>query len=128
MTCFVANICNDATTRTVKVGGVDTLVTDFNVARNYQGGDGQRHTKFYRISIWRDRGAKLAKWLKKGRPVFLTGEVDARAYIDANGEAKPQLQMTNPQVQFITSGSEKPATEVVDVPDDAELPFPETNE
>jgi len=122
MTIFTGNISKAAETRTVQVGGVPTLVTDFSVAENYQGGDGQRHTQFYRVSLWRDKGAKLAQYLSKGRSITLQGRVKGRAYIDKNGVAQCQLEMANPQITFNTANpGEVDAT--VEAP--ADLPFDE---
>ena len=120
MTIFTGNISKAAATRTVSVGGVPTLVTDFNVAENYQGGDGERHTQFYRVSLWRDKGAKLAKYLTVGRSITLQGRVKGRAYIDKNGVAQCQLEMANPQITFNTANPGEVAAEV-ESPED--LPF-----
>ena len=112
MTTILANISKAAATRTVKVGGVDTLVTDFNVAENIGFGENQK-TKFYRVTVWRDRGAKLAPHLTLGRPVYIVGNVDASAYIDKNGKAVAQLEITNPaEIRLI---GKKPAEATDDV-------------
>ena len=95
MTTIMGNISKAAATRTVKVKGIDTLVTDFSMAVNTGYGENQR-TKFYRVTIWRDRGAKLAPHLTTGRPVYVEGEVDASAYINNEGKAVAQLEITNP--------------------------------
>lgn len=121
MTTFVGNISKAAATRTVNVGGVQTLVTDFNVAENYQGHNGERHTQFYRVSIWREAGAKLAQYLTLGRPVQLEGRVKGRAYIDKNGLPQCNLEMTNPRVTFITANPTQDVDAVTDGPE--ELPF-----
>ena len=95
MTTIMGNICKAAETRTVKVKGVDTLVTDFNVAENRGYGENQT-TKYFRVTVWRDRGAKLAPHLTLGRPVYIEGDVDASAYTNKEGKAVAQLEMTNP--------------------------------
>ena len=133
MTNFVGNISKAAETRTVKVGGADVLVTDFNMAENYQKSDGTRGTQFYRCSIWRDRGAKLKQYLTKGRPIQVEGRVRGRGYltqelvdqIKAGADWRKleipcQLEMSNPRVTFITANA---SGEVAADTDD--LPFPE---
>ena len=128
MTSFVGNISKAAVTRTVKVSGVDTLVTDFNVAENYTSANGERKTQFYRISIWRDRGAKMAQYLTLGRPIKIDGRVRGRAYIDKNGQPQCQLEMANPQIQFVTANLPAAAADVpADVAEEDGLPF-ETEE
>lgn len=112
-TCIIiGHVTKDAQTRTVKVGGIDTLVTDFTVAANEGYGENQR-TDYFRVSIWRERGAKMAPHLVKGRAVTVKGSVTARGWIDNEGKARAQLEMSNPTVEFI---GKKPAD-----PDD--LPF-----
>ena len=122
MTSFVGNISKAAETRTVNVGGVATLVTDFNVAENYQARNGERQTQFYRVSMWREPGAKLAKYLTLGRPIQIEGRVKARAYIDKNGQPQAQLEMSNPRITFITAN---PTAEVDDAVELTETPFEE---
>ena len=116
MTIFTGNISKAAETRTVNVGGVPTLVTDFNVAENYQGSNGEKQTQFYRISLWRDRGAKLAQYLTLGRSITLTGRVRARAYLTKDNKPACQLEMANPQITFNTAN---PVQEGEPVPEDA---------
>jgi single-strand DNA-binding protein len=110
MTNFYGNISKAAETRTVMVGGVPTLVTDFNIAENYQAANGEKATQFYRITLWRDRGTKLAQYLTKGRLVAVEGRVKARAYIDKNGQAQCQLEMSNPRITLL--GANKKTGEI----------------
>lgn len=128
MTTIIANISKAAATRVVNVGNVPTQVTDFNVAENYTGADGTRKTQFYRISIWRERGAKMAQYLTLGRPIQLVGRVRGRAYIDKNGTPQCQLEMANPQVTFVTANPTAAAADApADVAEEDGLPF-ETEE
>ena len=125
MTTFVGNISKAAETKTVMVGGVPTLVTDFNVAENYNNSRGERTTQFYRISLWRDAGAKLAKYLTLGRPVQVEGRVRGRAYLDKNGQPQCQLELSNPRITFITANPTQDVdavTEAPAAPETAEIP------
>ncbi len=119
MTTIVGNISKAAETRTVNVGGVATLVTDFNLAENYKAGS-KRETQFYRISMWREAGAKLAKYLTVGRPIQVEGRVKGRAYIDKNGLPQCQLELANPRITFITAN---PTAEVDAVVETEDMPF-----
>ena len=99
-TFIIGHVTKDAQTRTVKVGGIDTLVTDFTVAANEGYGENQK-TEYFRISVWRERGAKMAPHLVKGRAVSVMGIVSARGWKDNEGNARAQLEMSNPTVEFI---------------------------
>lgn len=101
---MIGHVTKDAQTRTVNIAGVPTLVTDFTVAVNEGYGDSQK-TDFVRCSVWRERGAKMAKYLTKGRAVTIKGAVSAQAWIGSQGEnagkAMAQLVMSNPAIEFI---------------------------
>ena len=97
---IIGRVTKDAETRTVKVGGIDTLVTDFTIAANEGYGENQT-TEYFRVTIWRDRGAKMAPGLKKGRILAVKGAVSARGWLDQEGKARAQLEVKNPTVQFI---------------------------
>ena len=124
MTIFTGNVSKAASTRTVNVGGVPTLVTDFNVAENYRKADGSQGVQFYRISLWRERGAKLAQYLTTGRTVTISGRVKAaKPYQDKNGVWQSGLEMSNPQIQLHganTPADAEPAEELPPVEEDAE--------
>ena len=117
MTIFTANISKAAETRYVEKLG--TTVTDFNVAENYQGRNGDRLTQFYRVSIWGERGAKLKEYLTLGRSITLTGRVKGRAYLDKNGVPQCTLEMANPQVSFNTANPTQEVDAVTEVPEEA---------
>ena len=97
---IIGHVTKDAETRQVNVGNVPTLVTDFTVAANEGFGETQK-TAYYRVSIWRERGAKMAPHLVKGRAVSVTGIPSASAWIDQDGKARARLEMSNPTVEFI---------------------------
>lgn len=109
MTIIQGNISKAAETRMVTTkDGTKTMVTDFNVAENIGYGENQK-TKFWKVTIWRDRGANLAPHLTVGRPVYIVGEAGAEAYINNEGKAVAQLTLTRPtEVKLI---GKKPVAE-----------------
>lgn len=117
----IGRITKDAETRTVKVSGIDTLVTDFTLAANEGYGENQT-TEYFRVTIWRDRGAKMAPGLKKGRILAVKGSVSARGWIDQEGKARAQLEIKNPTVQFIDKKPGDPEEAPV-VGDENDKPF-----
>lgn len=117
----IGRITKDAETRTVKVSGIDTLVTDFTLAANEGYGENQT-TEYFRVTIWRDRGAKMAPGLKKGRILAVKGSVSARGWIDQEGKARAQLEVKNPTVQFIDKKPGDPEEAPV-VADENDKPF-----
>lgn len=123
---IIGRITRDAETRTVKVKGIDTLVTDFTVAANEGYGETQT-TDYFRVTVWRDRGAKMRPGLTKGRIIAVKGSVTARGWVDQNGKGQAQLEIRNPSVQFLDKkpGDPEEAPSVADVEEEvpADKPF-----
>lgn len=118
---IIGRVTKDAETRTVKVAGIDTLVTDFTVAANEGYGENQT-TEYFRVTIWRERGAKMKPGLTKGRILAVKGAVSARGWIDQNGTARAQLEIKNPVVQFIDKKPGDPE-ELPEVGSEDDKPF-----
>ena len=90
------NIAKTAETKLVtRKDGGKTTVTEFSVAEN-RGYGARQTTKFYKVSVWREHGENLAPHLVKGRPIYIVGEVDASAYINAEGVAVASLEIRHP--------------------------------
>ena len=134
MTIFTGNISKAAETRTVNAAGVPTLVTDFNIAENYRGRDGSNNTQFYRVSMWREKGAKLKRYLSQGRSLTLTGRVKGHGYltqeivdqIKAGADWRKikipcQLEMSDPQITFNTANPTEEVDGVTEVYDGEEV-------
>ena len=118
---IIGRVTKDAETRTVKVAGIDTLVTDFTVAANEGYGENQS-TEYFRVTIWRERGAKMKPGLTKGRILAVKGAVSARGWIDQSGAARAQLEIKNPVVQFIDKKPGDPE-ELPEVGSEDDKPF-----
>jgi single-strand DNA-binding protein len=117
----IGRITKDAETRTVKIKGVDTLVTDFTVAANEGYGENQT-TEYFRVAIWRDRGAKMKPGLVKGRIIAVKGAVSAHGWLNQEGKAQAQLEIKNPSVQFIDKRPGDPE-EAPEVGNEDDKPF-----
>ena len=117
----IGRVTKDAQTRTVKVNGVDTLVTDFTVAGNDGYGD-NKITSFFKVSVWRDKGAKMALGLKKGRIITVSGAVVSRAWVGQDGKAYSEMEIKNPDIEFIDKRPEDPE-EAPEAENEADKPF-----
>lgn len=118
----IGHVTKDAQTRTVTIKGAPVLVTDFTVAVNEGFGDTQK-TDYVRCSIWRDKGAKLAQYLTKGRAVTVKGAISCQAWIATQGEntgkAMAQLVMSNPAVELLGKNTNgETAEEIPFIPDE----------
>ena len=103
---FIGNLTRDPELRTTQTG---INVCSFSVAVNKpltkaQRDAGQQPTaKFYRVSAWRDLGENCAKYLAKGRKVYVSGTVDVSTYVsNQDGKTYANLEVTANEVEFLT--------------------------
>lgn len=87
---FAGRVGRDAETRTTQAG---ESVTSFTVAVDTGWGD-RKATQWIDCTIWRDRGVKLAPYIKKGQNVTVRGRPSVRTYTNQSGEPKAILQCT----------------------------------
>lgn len=112
---LIGNLTRDPELRTTPNG---YTVCDFTIAvnnrgsrRNNQSGDGsqQEDAQFFRITAWRQLGENCAKYLAKGRKVFVSGPLTARTYQANDGTTRVSLEVTADDVEFLTSRAESEA-------------------
>lgn len=118
---FAGNIGKDAVTR--EVG--DSNVVSFSIAvQKFKKDD---PPLWVRCSFWGERAMKVAPYLNKGTPVYVTGEVDIRPY---EGGASLELRVSDLQ---LLGGGKREATQETrgrakedpndDFPADEDIPF-----
>ena len=95
---LIGNLTRDPELRTTP-GGVS--VCDFTIAVN--GKKKEDESQFFKVTAWRGLGESCAKYLSKGKKVFVTGPVSARSYKTNNGETRVSLEVTADDVEFLTS-------------------------
>src|SRR3954465_12345101 len=74
-------------------------VASFTVAvnqstKNQQTGEGIEATDWFRVSVWGDRGERVAENLRKGARVFVDGRFKAREYEANDGQKRMSLDIT----------------------------------
>ena len=123
-TMIIGNLCNDPELKTTANG---ISVCTFTVAVNgIVKQDGSKEATFYRVTAWRVLGENCAKYLSKGRKVYVSGTVKAHGYSDKNGNAAASLELTANEVEFLSSAQNKTAeAEFTDAPEisDEDIPF-----
>ena len=120
-----------------QVGGED--VCSFTVASSRKV-DGKEYTTFVDVSAWGKRASPCARYLAKGRKVYVEGVPSARAYMNKEQtEARAALCLRASQIEFLSPVGDNGATGATDgdnvpgqpqnLPDgfnsieDGELPF-----
>lgn len=108
---LTGRVGGDAETRTAGNGEV----TSFNLAVD-QGWGERKTTNWFRVSIWGDRGRKLAGHILKGNKVAVSGELSIGEY---NG--KPQYEVRASEVDPFMGGPSPRQTQPVEETDS--VPF-----
>jgi len=102
---LVGNLTRDPELRATPSG---VSVCNFDIAVNERRAqqNGQSGVTYFRVTAWRQTGENCAKYLAKGRKVFVSGPVSASVYQTRNGETRVQLEVTAEDVAFLSSRSE----------------------
>ena len=111
---LIGNLTRDPELRTTPNG---YTVCDFTIAvndrrgRNQQAAAGQQQdtAQFFRITVWRQLGETCAKYLAKGRKVYVSGPLTARTYQANDGTTRVSLEVTADDVEFLTSRADAEA-------------------
>ena len=104
---IIGNLTRDPELRTTQDG---TPVCNFTVAVNRRvRASGQPEADYFRVTAWRTLGENCAKYLSKGRKVFVTGPLSARTYQAQDGSTRVSLEVTADDVEFLSSRADAEA-------------------
>ena len=111
---LIGNLTRDPELRTTPNG---ISVCDFTIAVNDRRGrnqqqnvGGQQDTaQFFRITVWRQLGETCAKYLAKGRKVYVSGPLTARTYQANDGTTRVSLEVQADDVEFLSSRADAEA-------------------
>lgn len=67
-------------------------------------GQRQERTEWHRVVVWGKTAEICAKYLAKGRQVFIEGRIQTRSYDDKEGQKKYITEVIANDVQFLSSG------------------------
>ena len=82
-------------------------VTNFSVAVNRTwtnaAGEKQEQTTWFRVAAWRRQAEICGEYLKKGDRVLIVSEaLDVNAWLDKDGAACAQIQLTVQTIRFLS--------------------------
>ncbi len=102
-TVIVGNVGRDPELRYTPSG---QAVCDFSVAVSRRWTDRtsneqREKTTWFRVTCWNKLAETVNQYVSKGRQVLVTGEVDASAWIDSEGNARATLELTARDVKFL---------------------------
>lgn len=101
----IGNLTRDPEVRTLQDG---RTVTNFTVASNRRQGANSDHpvADYVRVAAWDALGENCARYLRKGKKVYVSGTVQARAYTANDGHAAASLEMMAREVEFLSPRGE----------------------
>ncbi len=67
-------------------------------------GQRQERTEWHRIVVWGKRGETCAKYLNKGRQVYVEGRLRTRSWEDQDGNKRYMTEIIANDVQFLSGG------------------------
>lgn len=90
------------------------------VERNFKNKAGKRDADFINVVFWRKTAENVAKYLRKGGMMAVSGTLQSRAFDDAGGNKRVYIEVVGEVVQFIQTSSDGTAKASDEAP--AELP------
>lgn len=100
---IIGNLVRDPETRTTTNGAT---ATSFTVATDRRfPSNGEKVTDYFRVTAWRQLGETCAKYLAKGKKVYVSGELQARLYEGRDGDTRLSLDIEADQIEFLSPRS-----------------------
>jgi len=121
---IVGNLGRDPELRYTPQG---TAVCNFSMAttekRRDKSGEYQDVTTWFRVTLWDKKAEVAAKYLQKGKPVYIEGRLKIDEWTDRDGNNRFTIDVTATDMQFIGSASDRDGGYSSDGPD-MEAPEP----
>jgi single-strand DNA-binding protein len=99
---IIGNLGQDPEIRhTQNQTAVCTLSIATTDVRMGQDGQRQEFTEWHRVVVWNKQAENCAKYLTKGRPVFVEGRLQTRSWEDKTGQKRYTTEIVASNVQFL---------------------------
>ncbi|MFT5453898.1 MAG: single-strand DNA-binding protein, partial [Myxococcota bacterium] len=99
---LLGNLGRDPESRTTKSG---TTVANLNIATNERQkdreGNWNDHTEWHRVACFGRTAENVAKYLRKGRQVYVEGRIRTRKWQDDKGQDRYSTEIIADRIQFI---------------------------
>lgn len=105
---LVGNLGKDPELRYTPQGDA---VCSFSMATNEKkrdkAGELQDVTTWFKVTLWRRQAENAAKYLSKGRPVYIEGRLQIEEWTDRDGKERYSLAVQATDMQFISAGRDE---------------------
>jgi single-strand DNA-binding protein len=123
---LIGNLTRDPETKPVKSGSLTTFSIAVN--RNYTtaAGEKKEETTFVDIESWGKQAELIAKYMKKGRPIFVEGRLKLDKWEDKETKkSRSALSVVMEDFQFIDNGKKEKVeeTETAEVIEESKKAF-----
>ncbi len=99
--CLVGRLTRDPELRTTSSGIANCR---FSIAVDGRpGANGEPHTDFINIVVWRNQAENVAKYCKKGSMVGVTGRIQTGSYQAQDGTTRYTTDVVADNVRFLSS-------------------------
>ncbi len=103
--CLVGRLTRDPELRTTSSGLSNCR---FSLAVDGRtNADGETHTDFINIVVWRTLADNVAKYCKKGSMVGLVGRITTGSYQDESGNTRYTFDVVADNIRFLTGKKEE---------------------
>jgi single-strand DNA-binding protein len=93
---------------------------------------GQEETQFHSVVCWEGLAETVAKFVKKGDPLYVEGRLKYRSYQDEEGKERGVAEIVAGDVQFLGRRKDETASDPInastDSPDEAPRTAPQTDD
>lgn len=114
--CLVGRLTRDPELRTTSSGIANCR---FSIAVDGRPGqNGEPHTDFINIVVWRNQAENVSKYCTKGSMVGITGRIQTGSYQASDGSTRYTTDVVADNVRFLSSRNSSGSSEYADnVPD-----------
>ena len=67
-------------------------------------GEQEEHTTWFRVTAWERQAELAAKFLSKGRQVYVEGRLRLEEYVDRDGQKRVSAEVSATEIQFMGNG------------------------
>lgn len=102
---LIGNLGRDPELRYTPTG---SAVCTLNIATTESwndSGNRQEKTEWHRVVVWNKQAENCAKYLAKGRTVFIEGKLQTRSWDDKDGQKRYSTEIVAQTVQFLGGGA-----------------------